>query len=250
MIKLLKYDWKRNSTLLLSTFAVLIIVQAALTIVGETRDWDNQIVIVLSTLGYVAVSILIFVNSCRTFDHNIKSYSRRLLPLHPLKGIGAVVLLNLLVAVTVVAVAVIHSLLYIAFMGMNINELLEGITFNTLTVIKLVAVAIWAYSSVLIVIMAATTVTRCFRSKHAIWIGIIFFFATMSLISWLEDVLFERSGVEFSGVSVGNEINNDSILFSSSLDFDIPLGPILLEMVGVGALLFLMTYLLNKKVEL
>ncbi|WP_312115653.1 hypothetical protein [Brevibacillus reuszeri] len=250
MMNLLKYDWKRNSTLLLSTFAVLIIVQAALTIVGETRDWDKQMVIALSILGYTAVAVLIFVNSCRAFDHNINSFSRRLLPLHPLKGVGAVVLLSLLVAIAFVAVAVIHILLYVAFMGMNISELLGGITFNSLTVIKLVAVSIWAYSSILIVIMAATTVTRCFRSKHAIWIGIIFFFATISLISWLENVLFERSEGAFSGVSVENEINNDSISFSSTLDLDIPLGPILLEMVGVGALLYLITYLLNKKMEL
>ncbi|MGG1638765.1 hypothetical protein [Paenibacillus sp. NRS-1760] len=245
MMNLLKYDWKRNITLVLSTFVVLIIMQAALTIVGDVRDWNNQIVLVLSVLGYTAVAILLFVNSCRTFDHNIKSFSRRLLPIHPLKGVGAVVLLSLLVAIAVVAVAVIHILLYIAFMGMNISELLDGITFNTLTVIKLLAVSIWAYSTVLIVIMAATTVTRCFHSKHAIWIGIIFFFATMSLISWLENVLFESSEGAFRGVSVENEFS-----FSSSLDFDIPLGPILLEMVVVGALLYLITYLLNKKVEL
>lgn len=250
MMNLLKYDWKRNSTLLLSTLAVLIIVQAALSIVGEVRDWNEGVTLVLSILGYVAVVILIYINCCRTFDHNIKSFSRRLLPLHPLKGVGAVVLLSWLGVIAVTLIAVIHILLYLTIKGMSISELLDGLTtFSALDIIKVVAAVVWLYTSLLITIMAAITITRCFRSKHAIWIGIIFFFAGTSLVGWLENLLFEKGSFD-NVTGESSELNNEVISFTSSLQFDIPLGPILLEMACVAALLYLITYLLNKKVEI
>ena len=82
MIKLFKYDWKRNSTTLLGAFAILLIVQIAITVAGSIRDWELGIMLGLSMLAYGSVSVLLLVVTGKNFGYNIKAYHRRLLPVH------------------------------------------------------------------------------------------------------------------------------------------------------------------------
>src|SRR4029453_12659316 len=174
MIKLLKYDWKRSSDGILSTLAILIILEAALSITGITRNWDESVVIAFSIFGYVLAAVLLFIHCCRTFDQNIKSYGRRLLPLHPIKGIGAAILLCWICMLLVTVIAAIHVPLYTAFSD---NPFLkENIHFEKLSIFGFILSILWAFTAFLISILASITVARSFRFKRSAWIGILFFF--------------------------------------------------------------------------
>ncbi|MGO4372054.1 hypothetical protein AB4Z21_15000, partial [Paenibacillus sp. MCAF20] len=58
MLRLLKYDWKRNAAFLLGVLAIVILLQTALTITALTRDWDEFVVYILGTMLYSLATLL------------------------------------------------------------------------------------------------------------------------------------------------------------------------------------------------
>lgn len=107
MMRLLKYDWKRNSTTLLGAFAILLIVQIAITVTGSIRDWELGLSLGLSMLAYGSVSVLLLVVSSKTFDYNIKAYHRRLLPV---RSVWSVVSSLILACASLLALCLLMAL--------------------------------------------------------------------------------------------------------------------------------------------
>lgn len=126
MMKLLKYDWKRNANTFLGMVAILAIAQLLITWFGITKNWTAEITVVLIVMLYASALIFVTVLGCKTFDHNIKAYNRRLLPVHPVWSVISSLLLSWIFVLTVVAIAAIHGGVYL-----NIAEALPG--FNGLT---------------------------------------------------------------------------------------------------------------------
>ncbi|MGV2795207.1 hypothetical protein GNF78_18590, partial [Clostridium perfringens] len=83
MMKLLKYDWKRNANTFSGLLAVLVLVQIILSMIGKVRGWDESVIVVSSFIFYVTAGIITMILVCNTFESNIKAYHRRLLPVHP-----------------------------------------------------------------------------------------------------------------------------------------------------------------------
>jgi len=247
MIKLLKYDWKRSSDGILSTLAIFIVLEAALTITGLARNWDESLIVALSIFGYAMTMILLFIHCCRTFDRNIKSFSRRLLPLHPIKEVGAAILLGWISMLLVMIIAAIHVSSFIAFSDMDISYFKEHISVGKGTLLGAVISYIWMYTTFMLSIFCSITVARSFRMKRATWIGIVFYFAVQSIASWLMYKLFDQS--EVISVEVP-QVNDQAMTFSSSLNMDYFFGPFILELAFTLGYLSLMIYLLKKKVEL
>lgn len=251
MIKLLKYDWKRNSDGILSTFAILIIVQAVLTILGLTRNWDEIVLVSLSVFIYSLTGILLFINCCRTIDHNIKSYSRRLLTLHPLNGVGAVIILSWFVMMAVVVIAAIHLWIYAAYSDWDTSLLKQSELWNIGSIMGIVLQTVWGYTGILVAILLSITVARSFRVKGSTWIGILFFIILQSVYSWLEHLLFNNNEVSLGIISMDITDSNDaSLSFFSNMNIKFLIGPFLMELVFFIGYLYLMSYLLNKKVEI
>ncbi|CAM4486972.1 hypothetical protein FHS16_004880 [Paenibacillus endophyticus] len=251
MIKLLKYDWKRSNDGILSTLAILIIVQAALSIVGLVKDWDENLIVGLSIFGYVLAFILLFIHSLRTFDTNIKSYSRRLLPQHPIKGIGASILLCWIVLGLITLIAAIHIPIFAAFSNNDWSFIKDNIKFVGAAKAIVIVEILWAYTLFIISILASITVAGCFRFKGAAWIGIIFFFAIHSLLIWIDYLLFGDNESSAGFVSITSDVGDTtSVTLSSNLKVDYFFGTFLLETLFTGALIYLTVYLLKKKVEI
>lgn len=251
MIKLLKYDWKRSSDGILSTLAILIIVEAVLTVIGVTRNWNEAVLIGLSIFGYIMALVLLFIHCFRTFDGNIKSYSRRLLPLHPIHGIGATILLGWAIMLTVTIIASIHIPLFLAYSGIDIDQLKEFVSFQKDSLIGLAITGLWMYTTFMIVILCSITVARSFRMKHNAWIGIVFFFATQTITSWISYKFFDQNENAIGFISINEpQTNENAITFASTLNMDFLLGPFLLDTAFMAGYVLLMIYLLKKKVEL
>lgn len=218
MMKLLKYDWKRSNDGILSTLAILIILEAALSITGSLRNWDEVLVIPLSIFGYIMVMLMLFIHCCKTFDGNIKSFSRRLLPLHPIQGIGASIVLSWIVWILVTAIAAIHFLLYSVFLDINISEYVEFTGWGWFSVIL---TGIWSYTAAIIAILASITVARSFRIKRSAWIGIVFFFAVQSFAVWIDHLLFNQDESSFGIISLNStDAGLNSISLGSSFNTD------------------------------
>lgn len=251
MIKLLKYDWKRSNDGILSTLAIFIILEAAFSITGLTRNWDEGLITAFSIFGYVMVFILLFIHCCRTFERNIKSYSRRLLPLHPINGIGAAILLGWIIMLLVLIIAAIHIAIFIAFSDMDIQYFKEHVSLENGALFGMVISYIWMYTSFMLSILCSITVARSFRVKHSTWIGIVFFFGVQSIASWLTYQLFDQREGMMGIVSVNvPQSNSGSVTFGSSFNVDFLFGPFLLDLAFTLGYLFLMIYLLKKKVEI
>ncbi|WP_054028234.1 hypothetical protein [Bacillus sp. FJAT-28004] len=251
MIKLLKYDWKRSNDGVLSTLAIFIILEAALSITGATRNWDENLIIAFSIFGYVMTFILLFIHCCRTFDRNLKSYSRRLLPLHPINGIGAAILLGWITMLLVLIIAAIHIAIFLAFSDMDIQAFKEHVSLEKGALFGMILSYIWMYTSFMLSILCSITVARSFRMKHSTWIGIVFYFGIQIIASWLTNKLFDQSEGMMGIVSVNiPQTNSDVVTFGSSFNTDFLFGPFLLELAFTLGYLFLMIYLLKKKVEL
>lgn len=107
MMKLFKYDWKRNSTTLLGAFAILLIVQIAITVTGSIKDWELGVKLALSMLAYGSVSVLLLVVTGKNFGYNIKAYHRRLLPV---RSVWNVVSSLLLACVSLLALGILMAL--------------------------------------------------------------------------------------------------------------------------------------------
>jgi hypothetical protein len=250
MIKLLKYDWKRSSDGILSTLAILIILEAALSITGITRNWDEALVISFSIFGYSLAMVLLFIHCCRTFDQNIKSFSRRLLPLHPIKGVGTAILLSWICALLILAIAAIHIPIYTAFSDIDNSFLREKIQLEKGSIFYMILSIVWTYTTFTISVLASITVARSFRVKKSTWIGILFFFGVQVLIAWLTSVLFNQDEASMGFFSIKGTSTEGSFTFGASNDLSYLAGPFLIELAFTVGFLFLMNYLLNKKVEL
>lgn len=250
MIKLLKYDWKRSNDGILSTLAILIILEAALSITGFIRDWEDAIVLSFSIFGYVLALILLFIHCCRTYDGNIKSFSRRLIPLHPIHGIGAIIILSWIILLLVTIIALIHITIYLNFSDASWSEWHKIVEFKHGGLFGIVVAGLWTYTSIIIAILASITVARSFRMKRSAWIGIVFFFAVQSLIAWFNSLLFDSNQAPLGIISMEtSSVDPGAVSFASSLNTDYLFGPSLLELAVNAGFLLLTIYLLNKKVE-
>lgn len=251
MMKLLKYDWKRNATLILSTLVVLIVVQASITVFASVRAGNELLVLVLSIMGYSTAAILLFINSCKTYDLNIKAYSRRLLPIHPLKGVGANVLICWISLLSVGIIAAIHLTIYLNVLHPNIQELTGMKSVDIPTFIGITISTVWMITFLLLTIMVSITIARSFRTKKSTWIGIVSFLIIQSIVSWLELLLFNKNDGQIGIIALDvSSVEKDSISVMPSMESQLLTGPMIFELLLAAAFLYLMTYLLNKKVEL
>lgn len=250
MMKLLKYDWKRSSDGILSTFAILIIVQVVLTIVGKMNNWVDALILGLSAFFYMLTGALLFINCCKSFDHNIKSYSRRLLTLHPMNGIGAVILLSWIILVAITAIATIHFWIYTGYTNWDFSLLKESELWSIRSIAIMLLQGLWMYTFLLVSIMFSITVARSFRVRRSTWIGVLFFILLYTVYFYIDHLLFNGSSASAGNVSFEVTENTNGISFLSSQGVNFLIGPFLLEAVIVAGSLYLMSYLLNKKVEI
>ncbi|WP_138752858.1 hypothetical protein [Paenibacillus sinopodophylli] len=251
MIKLLKYDWKRNNDGILSTLAILVIVQAVFNIVGFMKHWDESVLLGFSIFGYVLAFMLLVIHCFRTFDSNLKSYSRRLLPQHPIKAIGASILLCWIVLGLILAIVAIHIPIFAAFSTIDFSFFRDNVKFEGAAKGIAILEIVWAYTAFIISILASIAVAGCFRFKGAAWIGIVFFFASQTLAVWIDNLLFGSNDSDLGLVSIIGEFGeSSSVTVSTNLDIGYLFGPFLLQLVFMGAFLYLTVYLMNKKVEI
>lgn len=201
MMKLLKYDVKRNATTFLSVGTILILVQLILSITGNARGWEQPVIYILSFMLYSFTATIIYIVLIRSYRHNIKAYSRRLLPIRSIWLILSVVVLSWLTLIALIGIIILHVALY---------GYLIGFQYVDVQVMKALPVALvllfqmfWWYTFLFIAIVLSSTISASIRGKLGTWIGIISFFVIQSVLSWIEVKLLNlTNGVGIDSMSM------------------------------------------------
>ncbi|MEK5162436.1 hypothetical protein NYE69_08860 [Paenibacillus sp. FSL R5-0527] len=250
MMKLLKYDLKRNANTFLGMAAILVIVQAALSIVGNVKGWDDGLIIAFNIILYVSAGIIMLVLVCKTFEANIKAYNRRLLPVHPAWTVLSSLLLGLIMAAVFVAVAFIHALLYLHFKGIPYD-----LSFGLASVkdwLEITLAAAWGYSVLVLTVFTAITIgaSVSIRGKAGTWIGIVSFFVIINVMSWLESLLFGNGDSSVLSLGVFRGSTNDTLTMATGSIQFLSIAEFLFEAAFVGLMFYATIYLLSKRMEI
>jgi hypothetical protein len=246
LLKLVKYDWKRNSSYLLVVGFLFIIAHAALTVTGQINHWANELLYVWSFILYLGVSVVVCVTICRTYERNLRYFNRRLLPLPALYTVLSPLLLGLASLIVIVVLGVIHLLT----LGLTLDR-------GSLLVSNILAEkGFWSMivSGALLIVMIflSITVARVFAGKAGVWIGVAAFFVIQVIYKWLEDFLFPQMSVSTDNFfqSVSEQISDSPA--GVKVETLVPnfWGPLVFEMVVIIVLIYVMTYLINRKVQM
>ncbi|MRN55242.1 hypothetical protein [Paenibacillus monticola] len=251
MLMLLKYDFRRNRDRILRVFAITLLVQVGLWIfAGETGIWrfgekTSEGMFIGNIITYLIAGIILQIYNVRTYDHNLRSYHRRLLPVNPVLSVLSPLLLGWILLLGVVVMAGLHLGLYIMFHSADFLP----VNFWTLSFGSMLQM-LWVAGYLMILLMLSITVARSVRIKGQVWIGIAIFFILNNGISYIKQQLFSNS---FSGLEntlqfhmVEGKITPDFYTNSGSI---INLGPAVFEVITAVLLLYVTVLLVKKRVE-
>ncbi|GIP01319.1 MULTISPECIES: hypothetical protein [Paenibacillus] len=247
MMKLFKYDWKRNSTTLLGAFAILLIVQIAITVTGSIKDWELGVKLALSMLAYGSVSVLLLVVTGKNFGYNIKAYHRRLLPV---RSVWNVVSSLLLACVSLLALGILMALhLWYYWSSAGIWE---NINFADVPVSYYVGFAllmVWKFIYLMIAIFFAITVSRSITKKGSTWIGILVFFVLQYVLGWLSQVLFGDEAAWVGPMANISFFEKEADITVSTMQYTLAWGGLAFEVIMAALILYATVYLIDRKVE-
>lgn len=252
MLRLLKYDWKRNANLSLGLLAVLVFLQIAIGVVGNVRGWEQSLIFVLSFMLYAMTGIILIILASKTYENNIKAYSRRLLPIRPMWTAVSSIVLWWILSLVLGVIVIIHYIIYSRFVYFGSWFPQEFVVSDVLDWLKIVFITGWMLTFLMICILASITIgaSVSLRGKAGTWVGILAFILIPNAVSWVEHWLFrgydktlvQFGSVEYSNVSVNAEVMPVAPLLS--------VGQLLFEGVVMVLLLVLINYLMSKKVEI
>jgi hypothetical protein len=241
MLKLVKYDFRRNRDQILALFVVTILAQIG---VGFTRFTESEIIL-FNIMVYLIAVVILFFFALRTYDYNLKSYNRRLLPLQVLYTVLSPLLLFLGLLLGIFIVAYIHLGVHIM---MYSSALLPA---NFWSVSSYVVLAlIWASAFAMLLIMFSITVARSIRMKGSMWVGLVTFFIAQKVISLIEDRIFNHTFISLDSAfrfEVTNEVGSSNRIEVS--DYTLGLLPMLFEVVIAVLLIAVIIKLIKKRVE-
>lgn len=249
MMKLLKYDFRRNGARLLGIGVVLILVQLSIMLFIN----NIKIQIVLGTLAYVIAGVILFTTIIRTYSYNLKAYHRKLLPVHTLQSILSPIIMGGIGMLILSLIFTIHGFLFLSTLG-HLEEVKELFRMYPTDTIMSVLSMFWMFVHVLIAIFLAVTIATSIRSKGSFWIGIVAFFLILNGLAWIENRLFGDSEWGMFRILVGEsdtvvngistKVNSSPVYFSWEF-----IGTFVFELGCSLAFLYIMVKLIDRKVE-
>lgn len=244
MLKLLKYDLRRRRERILVFIAVAILIQPALWISSSRMDMhlltSNLTVYLVLAVAFILLSVL-------SYFRNLRSYSRRLLPVSALQTVLSPLLQALLLLMIVLVLVLVHLGIYRLF------DPLEFLPDNLWSMgISMVVQFTWSAGIMMIMIMFSITAAFSLRSKWRVWIGIAILFVLQNGLAFVEKMLFD---IYFVGVdrTFNFEMYNYQMRPDSGITIrymsDNP-GPLLFESVIACLLIYGMVQMVKRRIEL
>ncbi|MCU6709564.1 hypothetical protein M6D81_12720 [Paenibacillus sp. J5C_2022] len=252
MIKLLKYDWKRNANSLLVASAIWLIAQLLLVLLSIGNGWDYTKVYPIVVMLYGLAAFMAFLMACQTFNSNITAYSRRLLPVSSYSSVFSPLLLLALLHAALGLLFVAHDLFIAKRLGLDgalFRLFVDQLGFFEQLIV--IAAYFWGMLYSALIIFFCIAFAKTFQGKAGTWIGILVCLCLFIGLSILDTLLFPVTGYSNNifGVSVVSQ-ESGPVLYKV-VPFEAADWLRLLFEIVVGALLAAGTVrMMNKKVKL
>lgn len=249
MLKLLKYDLKRDLFTLLGGAIILIVALLVIEIGGRKVVMGANGMAVLSVITYTIFGILILMAVCNAFRINIRSVGRRLIPLGSLQYIGAALLYALLLNIVLLAVGGLQLLYYDA--NGTLDRLIEAgvlqIEWHSSIPLPIggTAIILWGTLFLQTTLLLVMAVMESLKAKGRSLIALVMVLVLSSLISWAENSFFGGLG---SSPLTGFRVENQSSLTmpSSGAHFSV----FVFELAIVALYVWATARMINRKVRI
>ncbi|AOZ93825.1 hypothetical protein [Paenibacillus crassostreae] len=238
MMKLLKYDFKRNAALILGVTVVLILAQLSMLLF--MNDVERRMG--LGIFAYIIAGVILFITPIRTFKYNLQSYHRKLLPVHTLKTIFSPIIMGTLSLVVLCFIVVIHAFIYL-YAQDGLQIVWDQISKYPSDIILSLLSMLWIILSLFITIFLAITIAASIRIKGSFWIGIVCFFLIVNAISWINTKLFDGYEVGLFGI-FASDTSSNSVYYSGEF-----IGSMVFELLCSVVFVYIMMKLIDRKVE-
>lgn len=254
MIKLLKYDWKRNGNSILAAFIILLLAQTALTTLGWAYSWDEIFLFVLTIMLYAVGGFLAFLMACQTFNSNIKAYSRRLLPLPSLYTILSPVILIITAQIVIGLLYVAHDMIFTQLFSEDSLLTVVRSHMSAVEIVSVVLGIVWGTISTTIVIFFAIASSHIVGGRGGTFIGIVVAVVMFTVIPWLEWLIFPNINASNESFGffrlVSKETENGSTVIEV-VPFELmQLGIVLFEVAVIVAMVYGIIYSMERKMKL
>lgn len=254
MLRLLKYDLKRDMFMLLGGWAAIVLLLLVIEIGGRYWNMEADVRFVLTVLTYFVAGGGILVIVCTSFRKNIGSISRRLLPVHSWTYIASAGLYALLTGICLLLLG-IGQLVYYWQSGVweelkglgavNIKGL-EWLT-PSLMWFGIPLALLWAVIVGFSALFLAIAVTESLRIKARSLVGVFLFFTMGSLISWIENAFFGGRGTQ---AIPSIRVENQSVMDLRIQGIDAGLGAFVFEAIVVVLCIWLTIKLIDRRVQM
>lgn len=246
MMKLLKYDLRRNANLLLAVCAVLILCELALILSPAMLEVKLGVIIVAN----FAAAVIFMINNLRVFDYNIKSVSRRLLPVNTLSYVWASLVYGILNTLALIVIAGGAGLYFLGRLDASFWGDAFKLPLYVWIGLALEAVFTTVYGFLMFYVVIA--LARSITKKGAFWVGLLLFLVLSAVMDWLENLLFGQDStqpfnmVTFHFESTTGTITHDSLTAVAGWRW---FGSFGFELLLSIAFLFVIKWCVEKRIE-
>lgn len=261
MLKLLKYDWKRNRALA-GILGVTVLLEGGIELAARLLHWSLDLTLALQVLIYAVAGVGMAATAASSYAANLRSPQRRLLPLPSLHTLLSSLLFGVLALLAIGLLAVVHWWLsHLAGSGEGyaglgaILNVMELSRFAALTPIQLlIGTVMLAWSGVfsLLAIFLAVTIGASLqtRRKYPLRISILIFFVFQTLIYSVEYLLFNTDKADSIfrinlGASAESAIHTRVLIDEMKQAWP----PMLFEMALALVMIYVMVRLIDRYVE-
>lgn len=249
MINLLKYDFKRNATMLGAGAAILVLLQTALLMAGKWGGWGFLTVHSLLVLIFIMSVVLAYVTISITYRKNITAYSRRLLPLPSIYTAITPILLLLGIQLALAAMYCLYDIAMSSWLGYETTLLqvaVDNLSFSEW--LNLLFSMIWITIVFTVFLFFCITLSATTKSKGGVWLGIIAFFGIAYVITVVQNILFPDNYMD-ANPNFGFEITDAGSTISLGGLETINWLSVAYDGVFAGLMILGISYLLNRKVK-
>lgn len=219
MLKLLKYDLKRDQFMLLGGALALILALLAIEFAGRRAGIAIDARAVLSFMVYAFMGLLILIAVCNSFRGNIRSAGRRLVPLGSVHHVLSELLYATLLFLSLMAIAGLHFVYYEASGILRSLEQSGSITVSGTVFVPLAIPfsMLWSTLFLTTLLLGVTAFTESLNIKGKSLIALILIVVVLSVIAGVENSLLggqnnsmfrsfyieDQSNLSFRNESVG-----------------------------------------------
>ncbi|MDF9839080.1 MULTISPECIES: hypothetical protein [unclassified Paenibacillus] len=184
MLKLISYDFRRSRDRILAVLVIMILFQIGVWLSSGTTIEET---VSIHLIVYFVVGTIFLFFAAFSYNRNLKSYPRRLIPVNAIYTVLSPLLLYWLLLLSLLLIGLIHLGLYVLvysadFLPANFWPV----------VIRSTLQCTWSAGLILLMVMFACTVARSIPLKGKVWITLAVLFAIENGVAYLEKLLFNN----------------------------------------------------------